>query len=119
MLESMKELTRIMAAAIDCPLTANRTQHMGECAVYDAYSTGWDGIKRSLMLKVNIFAFTMERALELQEKLERALVTFGDRPLTENILSCRQNGGGWIMDGERHCRITYFELTIKDINTKE
>lgn len=115
----MQGVIEIMQQALDCELTANRGKKLGECAVYDYYSTSWDGIKRGIMLKVSIFADTMQRALELQTALERALVTVGDMPLTENVLSCRQNGGGWLMDGDRHCRISYFELTIKDINTKE
>lgn len=114
----MKSVIEIMKNALDCDLTANRTDNLGECAVYDWYTTGWDGIKRSIMLKVNIFAATMERAVELQDALERALVTFGDRPLTETAITCRQNGGGWLMDGDRHCRIAYFEILIKDTNPK-
>ena len=107
-----------MENALDCDLTANQGNNLGECAVYDWYTTGWDGIKRNVMLKVNIFAQSMARALELQTQLERALVTVGDNTLTETALTCRQNGGGWLMDGDRHCRIAYFELIIKDVNTK-
>lgn len=114
----MQSVIKKMQEALDCDLTANRSGNMGECAVYDWYTTGWDGVKRDIMLKVTIFAFSMARALELQEKLERALVTFGDRPLTETATQCRQNGGGWLMDGDRHCRISYFELTMKDVNVK-
>lgn len=112
----MQSVIDIMEQAIPCELTANRGTKLQECAVYDYYSTGWDGVKRSIMLKVSIFAPTMQRAVELQDALERALVTPGDKPLTETALSCRQNGGGWLMDGSRHCRISYFELIIKDTN---
>lgn len=114
----MKSIIQIMDNALDCSLTANRDTSLGECAVYDWYTTGWDGIKRTIMLKVSIFAFSMERAMQLQAELEKALVTLGDKPLTKTVLSCRQNGGGWLMDGDRHCRISYFELTIKDVNSK-
>lgn len=107
-----------MESALDCSLTANRGESLGECAVYDWYTTGWDGIKRGVMLKVSIFAFSMSRALQLLTQLEKALVTVGDNKLTETVLSCRENGGGWLTDGDRHCRIAYFELTIKDVNTK-
>ena len=107
-----------MENALDCELTANRDSNLGECAVYEWYTTSWDGIKRGVMLKVSVFAFSMARALQLQTQLERALVTFGDKPLTETALTCRQNGGGWLTDGDLHCRIAYFELTIKDVNTK-
>ena len=106
-----------MESALECSLSANRDTSLKECAVYDFYTTSWDGIKRGIMLKVSIFAQSMQRALQLQNGLERALVTVGDRPLTQTALSCRQNGGGWLEDGDRHCRIAYFELVIKDKNT--
>lgn len=106
-----------MESALECSLSANRDTNLKECAVYDFYTTSWDGIKRGIMLKVSIFAQSMQRALQLQNSLERALVTMGDRPLTQTALSCRQNGGGWLEDGDRHCRIAYFELVIKDKNT--
>lgn len=112
----MLSVIKIMEQALSCELTANRGTDLDECAVYDYYSTAWDGVKRSIMLKVSIFAQTMQRAVELQDALERALVTPGDKPLTETALSCRQNGGGWLIDGGRHCRISYFELIIKDNN---
>ena len=112
----MQSVIKIMEQALSCELTANRATKLDECAVYDYYSTSWDGVKRAIMLKVSIFAATMQRAAELQTALERALVTPGDRPLTETALTCRQNGGGWLMDGSRHCRISYFELIIKDTN---
>lgn len=113
----MESVIKIMESALDCELTANQGTNLGECAVYDWYTTSWDGVKRGIMLKVSIFAFSMARALQLQMRLERALVTVGDNTLTETALTCRQNGGGWLTDGNRHCRIAYFELTIKDINT--
>lgn len=113
----MQSVIEKMAQALSCELTANRGKGLKECAVYDFYTTTWDGVKRTIMLKVSIFAPTMQRSLQLQDELERALVTLGDRPLTETALSCRQNGGGWLMDGDWHCRISYFEITTKDINT--
>lgn len=112
----MQSVIKIMEQALSCELTANRATKLDECAVYDYYSTSWDGVKRAIMLKVSIFAATMQRAAELQTALERALVTPGDKPLTETALNCRQNGGGWLIDGSRHCRISYFELIIKDTN---
>lgn len=114
----MQSVIGIMEAALDCPLDANETRETGECAVYDQYTTGYDGIKRNVTLKVRIFARTMKRALEHEAALDRALVTPGDAPLTPTILSCRRNGGGWIRDGERHCRIAYYELVLKDVNTR-
>lgn len=117
--EGMKELIDMMAAALPCDLSANRAQKMDECAQYDFHTMSWDGVKREIQLKVRIFAFTMERALELMGMVERAIVTAGDQRLTGNILSCAVNGGGWVTDGERHCRIAYFDVLTKDTNIKE
>ena len=117
--EGMKELIKIMEGALPCELSANYAQSMGECAQYDFHTVSWDGIKRGIQLKARIFAFSMERALELMDALERAIVTTGDQRLTNDILSCAISGGGWVRDGERHCRIAYFDLLIKDTNIKE
>lgn len=109
-------LDRMEAALGECPLVANVTESLAECATYDQYTTAYDGIKRAVTMKVRIFAATMARALELESALDHALVTPGDLPLTNTCLRCRRNGGGWINDGDRHCRIAYYELLIKDEN---
>lgn len=113
----MQSVIDLMAQVCPCELTANRGTKLTECAVYDYYSTGWDGVKRGIMLKISVFAATMQRAAEILDAIERAIVTVGDKALNETVLNCRQNGGGWLIDGSMHCRISYFELTIKDKNT--
>ena len=114
----MQSMIDIIAQACPCELTANRGTSLRECAVYDYYSTSWDGVKRGIMLKISVFAATMQRAAEIQSAIECAIVTAGDNPLTQTVLTCRQNGGGWLIDGDRHCRISYFEIVIKDANVK-
>lgn len=115
----MEEILSLMEAALgDCPLVANVTESLSECATYDQYTTAYDGIKRLVTMKVRIFAATMARALELELALDHALVTPGDLPRTASLLNCRRNGGGWINDGDLHCRIAYYELLIIDNNCK-
>lgn len=116
-MRSVLELIR--EAIAPCPLMANVTEELTECAVYDVYTTGYDGIKRSSMLKLTIRAPTMERTLELESAIDHALVIPGDMPVTETALSARRNGGGWLTDAGSHVRIAYYELITRDVNTKE
>lgn len=113
----MESVLDLMEAALGgCPIVANVTEDLDECATYDYYTTAYDGIKRRITMKVRIFAATMLRATELEAALDRALVTPGDLPLTATCLSCVRNGGGWVGDGDRHCRICYYELLVRDAN---
>lgn len=113
----MDEVLALMQKALGtCPLVANLTESLSECAVYDVYTLTYDGIKRSVMLKVRIFTETMARGLELELALDHALVVPGDLRDSRTILACMRNGGGWIGDNDRHCRICYYELTLRDTN---
>ena len=115
----MQSALKLMTEALgSCPLVANVTENMGECTTYDVTVTDYDGITRRLTMKVRIFTATMLRGLELETALDRALVVPGDRPLTETVLSCVRNGGGWLNDADRHIRICYYDMLIKDINTE-
>lgn len=99
------------------PLLANRTAYKGgECVIYDVTTLSYDKLKRSVRVKASIVADTMERALEIENQLDEALVTLGDNPLTDTVLSCTHTGGGWMNDGDRHIRIAYYEATIRGGN---
>lgn len=114
----MEELVRLIREALgECPLVANVTWDMEECATYDVTTIGYDGIKRTVSLKVRIFTETLLRGLELEDALDRTLVHPDDRRRSETILRCARNGGGWINDGDRHCRIAYYEVLLSDPNT--
>ena len=109
----MNSVIEIMKGALPCPVYANRTRDLGECCVYD-YSTGaYNGTRRTVRLKTYIYAATMERGLELQEMLDKALVPMGDGHLSQTATACERNGGGWLTDGNRHVRIAYYDITLR------
>lgn len=113
----MKSLIKLMRTAIaPIPLDANKTEHLSDVVVYDLTTLSYDKLKRSVRVKTSIVADTMERALEIENQLDEALVTLGDNPLTDTVLSCTHTGGGWMNDGDRHIRIAYYEATIRGGN---
>lgn len=109
----MNTVISIMKSALPCPVYVNRTRNLGECCVYDYNTTSWNGSRRVVRMKTYIYADTMERGLELQDMLDRALVPIGDNHLSHTATSCVRNGGGWLMDGDRHIRIAYYDITLR------
>ena len=109
----MKEILDKIAAAISVPLRANRTDDLDEGVIYEWHTLAFDGVKETVRLKLNIVAATMERTLEILDRVNSAIVPMGDAPLTGSAPVCRLNGGGWLSDGERHVRIAYYELILK------
>ena len=114
----MKSFIKLMRTAIDpVPLIANKTAYGGgDAVVYDLTTISYDKLGRKMRVKATIISDTMEHALDIENKLDEALITFGDKPLTETVLSCSHNGGGWMNDGDRHIRIAYYETTIRGGN---
>lgn len=109
----MNSVISIMEAALPCPVYANRTRNLGECCIYDFNTTSWNGSRRVVRMKTYIYAETMERGLELQDMLDRALVPVGDNHLSTTATGCVRNGGGWLNDGDRHIRIAYYDITLR------
>jgi hypothetical protein len=114
----MKSFIKLMRTAIaPIPLIANRTGYGGaDAVIYDLTTISYDKLKRLMRVKATIVSDSMENALAIENKLDEALVTFGDNPLTDTVLSCSHDGGGWMTDGDRHIRIAYYETTIKGGN---
>lgn len=110
----MNTVISIMQSALPCPVRANRTRNLGECCVYDFNTTSWNGSRRVVRMKTYIYADTMERGLELQAMLDKALVPIGDNHLSRTVTDCVRNGGGWLNDGDRHIRIAYYDITSRE-----
>lgn len=107
-------IAKMRAALAPVPLLANHTGYGGECVIYDVTTLSYDKLKRTVRVKATIVADTDKRALELEGKLDEALVTLGDNPLTDTVTASERNGGGWVADGDRHIRIAYYEIVIRD-----
>lgn len=114
----MKSFIEKMRAALKpVPLIANHTAYSGECVIYDVNTLTYDKAKRTARVKATIVADSMERALEIENKLDSALVTLGDVPLTDTVTTSIRSGGGWMQDGDRHIRIAYYEIVIRGRNS--
>ena len=109
----MNTVIEIMKNARPCPVRANLTRNLTELCVYDYNTTSFNGSRRVVRMKTYIYAATMERGLELQEMLDKALIPIGDKHLSHTATSCVRNGGGWLTDGDRHIRIAYYDITLR------
>lgn len=109
----MKSLIAIMRNALSCPLVANEGVNLEEGAAYTFNTTSYNGARRELRMKVSLWAGSMARALELEEALDLALVRKDETPLTETVVSCVRNGGGYLTDGDRHVRIAYYDIVTR------
>lgn len=109
----MQTIVDIMATALPCPVRANTGRMGAEVAEYVFNTTLYDGSHREARMKVQICARTMARGLELEQLLDRALVKTGELPLTSTCVSCQRNGGGWLVDGDWHIRIAYYDFVFR------
>ena len=107
-------IQRMRACIAPVPLVANRAREGGERVIYDVNTLSYDKIKRNVRVKATIVADTDARALEIETKLDSALVTLGDNPLTDTGAASLRSGGGWMTDGDRHIRIAYYEIVIRE-----
>lgn len=109
----MKSILAILEARMPCPVYVCRTADAGECVVAEFHTVSLNGARRQVRLKTCIFASDLERALKLQGMMDAALVPKGELPLTATVTGCRQSGGGWVRDGNRHCRMAYYDITLR------
>ena len=100
-------------AALGCPLYANHTDNLGECAVYKFYTAADNGSRRENSLQLYIRAESMARGLLLEEAADRAIVPLGERPVTSGVTGAARNGGGSMEDGDRHIRIAYYSIVTR------
>lgn len=109
----MQSVIRLMTDALPCRVRANTGKLGEEVAEYGFNTTIFTGSRREARMKVQICARTMARGIELENLLDAALVKPGDLPLTPTCVSCQRNGGGWLVDGDWHIRIAYYDLVLR------
>ena len=100
-------------AALGCPLYANHTDNLGECAVYKFYTAADNGSRKEISLQLYVRAESMARGLLLEEAADRAVVPLGERPVTSGVTGAARNGGGSMEDGDRHIRIAYYNIVTR------
>ena len=114
----MQEIVDLMAEALQqmetpVELVANRADYGNECVEYTFNTTFFNGARRDVRMKLHIVAATMTRGLEIEQLLDEALVPKREAPLARGATACARNGGGWLVDGDWHIRIAYYDITLR------
>ena len=102
-----------LANALPCPLVAREAQLTGEGAVYNFNTTFFNGARRTARMKLNVYAKTMARAIEIEDAADAAMCTLSETPIATGCTACVRNGGGWYEDGEWQVRVAYYDLTLR------
>jgi len=91
------------------------TSYTGDCILYDGMTIAEDKLTATIRLQLTIIADTTAKTLEIEQRVKHLLLTFGDEPLTSNILKVEVNGGGTMYDDARqkHHRILYLQLKTR------
>lgn len=110
--------TLLDGTAADYHIYPLETTYLGDCIVYDCVPVSDDKIQRRDRLQIVVIAATLSKAIEIEEAVKNALLTFGDNSLTNNILKVQQNGGGSLYDSARkkNHRILYFDIITRREN---
>ena len=90
--------------------------YLGNSIVYDWIPVSSDKIIGTYKLEVQIITDTMLQGAAIESRLKELLLTFGDEPLTNDILQVWINGGGSLYDEERQKlhKIIYFYILAKE-----
>lgn len=96
------------------------TDKIEDCVVYGYNDVYNDNIKKSARLTFNIITKGLTensaiKAEEMKNKINSVILTFGDEPLTNKILSVVQNGGGQLENSETQTlhTIIYYDVIYK------
>ncbi len=109
----MESVVRLMDEHMPCEVVANASELKGEGLVYTFNTTFYNGARREARMKVHIYALNMARGLALEKRLDELLVKRGEQRLTATTVSCVRNGGGWLIDGDWHIRIAYYDFVFR------
>lgn len=89
-----------------------QTEYLGDCVIYDAYTTSHNKIIQETRLQITIVASKLSTTLAIEQEIEKLMLTLGDTPLSNTILQVEANGGGSLYDNNRrkNHRIIYFNI---------
>ena len=88
------------------------TSYTGECLIYRIVPLSDDAITQVNRFEIQIISNSMAKAIDIEKRVKRLILTLADTPLTTKILKVVQNGGGTLYDSERkkHHRTLFFEI---------
>ena len=93
------------------------TDYLGDCVLYSFHTTLSDKITEQCRLQITIIAGTISKTAQIEERIKYLILTFGDNPLTNDILQVELNGGGTLYDNDRmkQHRILYFDILKRGV----
>lgn len=95
------ELIELLRAKTKYKYIFNKHDKLEDCVVYSCNDAYNDNIKKSARLTLNIITTGIKensilKAEKMKNTINSVILTLGDEPLTNTILSITQNGGGQI-----------------------
>lgn len=91
---------------------AKHTDYLGNCVIYDDYTTAANKITENTRLTITLVADHLSLIHSLAKEVKDSILTLADNQLTQNILQVELNGGGSLYDYDRqkHHRTLYFTI---------
>ena len=96
---------------------ATHTDYLGNCIIYNEYTTAANKITNNTRLTISIIADSLAKTHSIEDEVKESLLTLADNPLTTNILQVSLSGGGSIYDYDRqkHHRTLYFTIISRSV----
>lgn len=113
----IKEIVGLLEEATSLPVSPEYIKGKRDCIVYNYYTATDDGAVSSYRLEIKVITNKYEAGQLVKDTVVKTLVTVGDEPLTNTILSCNVNGGGSLRDSatEQYQQIIYFDVITRSI----
>lgn len=110
----IKQLLKKIENATGLNVYLLQTEKIEDCIIYTITSNSDNGAVAYKTLELRIISKTMEKAEEYRKKIFE-LITIGDEPLMDGILSFEVNGGGLLFDNDTETihTIVDFELIMR------
>ena len=70
------------------------TEKIENCIIYNLIPISSNKIIEQNRLEITVISLDMQIGLKMLENIKQALITLGDKSLTNNILAINLNGGG-------------------------
>lgn len=117
----IEDIVNYLRENLDYKFVFDSTNKAEECVVYSYSPKTDDGIKALYQLTLRIICkgrkeATLMRIENMKKAIQNKIITIGDNPLTENILSVYQNGGGVMVDYDTDTthEIMYYDIVYKE-----
>jgi hypothetical protein len=89
----LDELVNILKL-LGYPVRPFATEIIEDCIIYNFIPLTSDKVKEQNRLEITVISKSMTNGLKILSEVKEALLTFGDKPLSNNILEIALNGGG-------------------------